>query len=127
VGRGVRATQHRELEAGLAQLKGTPECLLFPSGFSANIAVIAALCARGLGCTPHVEEAAVAIFSDALNHASIVDGSRLARAASGAQLHVYRCVRPNPNPNPNPNPEKDFIITLNTWVCFKRTFSIFFF
>lgn len=84
--------QHRELEAGLAQLKGTEECLLFPTGFSANLAVVAALCARASASTSTSTSstAPVAIFSDALNHASIVDGTRLARAASGAQLHVYR-------------------------------------
>jgi 8-amino-7-oxononanoate synthase len=66
------------LEAGLATLKGTPACLLFSSGYAANAAVLAAL-ASGPGA---------AIFSDALNHASIVDGARLA-ARSGAALCVY--------------------------------------
>ena len=66
------------LEAGLAALKGTPACLLFSSGYAANAAVLAAL-ASGPGA---------AIFSDALNHASIVDGARLA-ARTGASLVVY--------------------------------------
>ena len=67
-----------DLEAGLASLKGTPACLLFSSGYAANAAVLAAL-ASGPGA---------AIFSDALNHASIVDGARLA-ARAGAGLVVY--------------------------------------
>jgi 8-amino-7-oxononanoate synthase len=67
-----------DLEAGLASLKGTAACLLFSSGYAANAAVLAAL-ASGTGA---------AIFSDALNHASIVDGARLA-ARTGAALHVF--------------------------------------
>eukprot|EP00281_Chroomonas_sp_CCMP1168_P004084 CAMPEP_0206268568 /NCGR_PEP_ID=MMETSP0047_2-20121206/31783_1 /ASSEMBLY_ACC=CAM_ASM_000192 /TAXON_ID=195065 /ORGANISM="Chroomonas mesostigmatica_cf, Strain CCMP1168" /LENGTH=117 /DNA_ID=CAMNT_0053696909 /DNA_START=27 /DNA_END=377 /DNA_ORIENTATION=- len=38
---------HRELEVALAKLKGTEECLLFPSGFSANMAVLTALAGSG--------------------------------------------------------------------------------
>ncbi len=60
---------HCELEAALARWKGTEAAVLFPTGYSANIGVLGAL--RGDGVT---------IFSDALNHASIVDGCRLARA-----------------------------------------------
>ncbi|KAL6753881.1 pyridoxal phosphate-dependent transferase [Haematococcus lacustris] len=79
---------HRALEQELAQLKGTQDCLLFPTGFAANVAVITALASSG----------PVAIFSDQLNHASIVDGARLACRATGgassgpggATLHVYR-------------------------------------
>jgi 8-amino-7-oxononanoate synthase len=66
---------HRELEAVLAELKGTEGALLFQSGYHANIGVISGL----LGPTD-------AVFSDALNHASIVDGCRL----SHAQRFVYR-------------------------------------
>ena len=69
---------HRELEIGLAALKRTEECLLFPSGFAANLGVLPAL-ADGRDCE---------IFSDRLNHASIVDGCRLARA-NGAKVTVY--------------------------------------
>ena len=64
---------HRELCARLAELKGTEACVLFGSGFLANTGVIAALCTDGI------------VASDALNHASIVDGCRLARA----QTRVY--------------------------------------
>src|SRR4051812_3229385 len=65
---------HRELEQRLAELKGTEACVLFGSGFLANTGVIAALAADGV------------VASDALNHASIIDGCRLARA----QTLVYR-------------------------------------
>jgi len=65
---------HAEVEAKLAAFKGTPAALLFPSGYQANVGAITALVGRG----DHV-------YSDALNHASIIDGCRL----SGATIHVY--------------------------------------
>jgi len=64
---------HRELEERLAELKGTEACVLFGSGYLANTGVVAALATDGV------------VASDALNHASIIDGCRLARA----QTHVY--------------------------------------
>ena len=69
---------HRELERDLASLKGTEEALLFPTGFAANLAVLGAL----------ITSPSCAIFSDSLNHASIVDGARLAAKSTGASLHV---------------------------------------
>jgi 8-amino-7-oxononanoate synthase len=66
---------HRQLERELADFKGAEATLLFGSGFSCNSGVISALTGAG-----------DAIFSDALNHASIVDGCRL----SAATTHVYR-------------------------------------
>jgi len=71
---------HRRLERDLARLKGCEEALLFPTGFAANLAVLGAL----------ITSPSCAIFSDALNHASIVDGARLAAKSTGAVLHVYR-------------------------------------
>ncbi|MGO9320852.1 MAG: 8-amino-7-oxononanoate synthase [Solirubrobacteraceae bacterium] len=62
-------TVHRRLEERLADFKGSEACLLFGSGYLANIGVIGAL--AGPGDT---------IFSDELNHASIVDGCRVSRA-----------------------------------------------
>ena len=59
---------HAELESRLAALKGTEACLLCPTGFAANMAVLTALCSDG----------GAVIFSDELNHASIIDGARLA-------------------------------------------------
>lgn len=68
-------TPHRQLEARLAGFKGYEAALLFGSGYLANIGVISALAGRG-----------EVVFSDELNHASIVDGCRLARA----ETFVYR-------------------------------------
>lgn len=76
---GGYTSWHRELETALAQLKGTEGCLLFPTGFAANLAVASALC----------QEGGVVVLSDELNHASIVDGARLGRRG-GSRLLVYR-------------------------------------
>ncbi len=65
---------HRRLEERLADFKGYESALLFGSGFLANTGVIQALAKPG-----------EVVFSDALNHASIVDGCRLA----GAETFVY--------------------------------------
>jgi glycine C-acetyltransferase/8-amino-7-oxononanoate synthase len=66
---------HRQLERQLAAFKGYEAALLFGSGYLANTGVIAALAGKG-----------EVIFSDELNHASIVDGCRLSRA----ETFVYR-------------------------------------
>jgi 8-amino-7-oxononanoate synthase len=66
---------HTELEAELAVWKGTDDAVLFPTGYAANLGLLTTL-----GGTD------VTILSDELNHASIVDGSRLARGA----VRVYR-------------------------------------
>src|SRR5215475_10352118 len=60
---------HQELEQQLAAFKGVEATLTLQSGFNANLAVIPALVQEG-----------DAIFSDELNHASIIDGCRLSRA-----------------------------------------------
>ncbi|QUL99252.1 MAG: glycine C-acetyltransferase [Candidatus Fermentithermobacillus carboniphilus] len=65
---------HLALEEYLAHFHKTERALLFPSCFLANVGAIATLVGKG-----------DAIFSDALNHASIIDGCRL----SGAKIHVY--------------------------------------
>ena len=57
---------HRHLEARLAEFKGHEAALLFGSGYLANTGAIAALARRG-----------EVVFSDELNHASIIDGCRL--------------------------------------------------
>lgn len=62
-------TLHHELEDELADFKGYEACLLLGSGFLANAGVIPALAGAG-----------EVILSDALNHASIVDGCRQSRA-----------------------------------------------
>jgi 8-amino-7-oxononanoate synthase len=66
---------HRHLEERLAAFKGYEAALLFGSGYLANVGAISALTERG-----------EVVFSDELNHASIVDGCRLARA----ETFVYR-------------------------------------
>jgi glycine C-acetyltransferase len=71
---------HQELEQQLAAFKGVEATLTLQSGFNANLAVIPAL----------VQEDD-AIFSDALNHASIIDGCRLSRA----QVIRYRHCDPD--------------------------------
>ncbi len=60
---------HVELEKRLAEFKEAEAAIQFQSGFTANLGAIPALVGRG-----------DAIFSDELNHASIIDGSRLSRA-----------------------------------------------
>jgi len=67
---------HRRLEERLAAFKGYEAALLFGSGYLANLGTISALARRGK-----------VVFSDELNHASIVDGCRLARAETFVYHH----------------------------------------
>jgi glycine C-acetyltransferase len=69
-------TLHEELETKLATFKGTEAALVFNSGFQANTGILSTLAGEG-----------DAIFSDALNHASIIDGCRLSRAKSIVYAH----------------------------------------
>jgi glycine C-acetyltransferase len=66
---------HMELEEKIARFKGTEACVVFQSGFAANAGTVSAI----LGKDDF-------IISDALNHASIIDGARLSRA----QIKVFR-------------------------------------
>ena len=66
---------HDRLEQSLAQWHGTERALVFPTGYAANLAARSVLGAED-----------VTIFSDELNHASIVDGCRLAKA----EVQIYR-------------------------------------
>src|SRR5829696_3373374 len=65
---------HVQLEQRLARFKGAEDVITFQSGFTANLGTISALVSK--------EDV---IFSDRLNHASIIDGSRL----SGAKIVPY--------------------------------------
>ena len=81
---------HEEAEQALAQLVGRPAALLASSGYAANVGCIAAL----VGADD-------VVFSDALNHASIVDGCRLSRARIAVFAHadpeaLERAVRAQP-------------------------------
>jgi 8-amino-7-oxononanoate synthase len=69
-------TLHEELETRLATFKGTEAALVFNSGFQANTGLLSTLAGEG-----------DVIFSDALNHASIIDGCRLSRAKSIVYAH----------------------------------------
>ena len=66
---------HRQCEAELASFSRADAALLFSSGYAANLGVLSALMNDG-----------DIIYSDALNHASIIDGCRLSKA----RTHVYR-------------------------------------
>ncbi len=66
---------HRELESKIALFKGTEAALVFNSGYAANTGII-----------PAIASEQDAVFSDELNHASIIDGIRLSRA----KTYIYR-------------------------------------
>ena len=62
-------TPHQELEAEIAKFKGEEAAITFNTGYMANVGTISALCGKN-----------DFIFSDELNHASIIDGIRLSKA-----------------------------------------------
>src|SRR5581483_7752799 len=66
---------HMELEQRIAAFKHVEACVVFQSGFTANAGTVSAI----LGPDDH-------IVSDALNHASIIDGCRLSKA----KIHVFQ-------------------------------------
>lgn len=68
---------HDALEVALAAWLGTEACLLFSSGYAANVGVLSALVGPG-----------ETVISDALNHASIIDGCRLSRARAVIVPHA---------------------------------------
>ena len=68
-------TPHQELEEFIAKFKGEESAITFNTGYMANVGTISALCGKN-----------DFIFSDELNHASIIDGIRLSRA----KCYVYK-------------------------------------
>jgi 8-amino-7-oxononanoate synthase len=66
---------HAELEETLADWKGCERAIVFPTGFAANLSVLSVFASHG-----------ASVFSDQLNHASIIDGCR----GAGAEVAVYR-------------------------------------
>jgi len=73
---GADLLQHQSLERDLASWLGTEDALVFSSGYAANVGAIAALAAPGS-----------LVVSDALNHASLIDGCRLSRARIAVVPH----------------------------------------
>lgn len=72
-----RSAAHARLEESLAEFERAEAALLFPTGYSANVAAVVTLMELGDG-----------IFSDQLNHASLIDGCRLSRAEICRYQHV---------------------------------------
>jgi glycine C-acetyltransferase len=72
-------TVHRELELALARFVGTPSSLSYVSAWNANEAL-----------TPNIVREGDFVVSDALNHASIIDSIRLAKAITKCTTAVYR-------------------------------------
>ena len=78
---------HRRLEEKVAQVKDTEAALVFNSGYAANTGIIPALADRD-----------TVLFSDELNHASIIDGCRLSKAETVVYnhkdvMHLEECLK----------------------------------
>ncbi len=73
---GGGSTIHKELEDKIALFKGTESALILNSGYAANTGII-----------PAIADEDTAIFSDELNHASIIDGCRLSKAKTIIYRH----------------------------------------
>lgn len=69
-------TPHQELEEFIAKFKGEESAITFNTGYMANVGTISALCGKN-----------DFVFSDELNHASIIDGIRLSRAKCFVYKH----------------------------------------
>lgn len=92
---------HRDLEARLAKLAGTDDAVIFPSGFQLNTGVLPALI-----------EGDDTVYSDALNHASIIDGLRLSR------------IRPSILPHATPPPRASQPVAGLRWWATESIFSM---
>ncbi|CAA7394989.1 unnamed protein product [Spirodela intermedia] len=84
---------HRLLESNLAEMHKKEACIITPTGFAANTAFLSALGSiaslTSAGRRPAKHEK-IAIFSDGLNHASIIDGLRMVDRHQEADVIVYR-------------------------------------
>jgi 8-amino-7-oxononanoate synthase len=69
--------EHRRLERAFATWLGAEDCLAFTSGYAANVGALSALAGAG-----------DLVVSDALNHASLIDGARLSRARVAVTPHA---------------------------------------
>ena len=68
---------HHELETAIEAWRGTESAVVFPTGYAANLGLLATLASGD-----------VVIHSDELNHASIIDGCRMARS-NGAEVAIF--------------------------------------
>lgn len=90
----------RQLEAGLGDWLGLPGVLLFTSGYAANVGTVSAL-------ATHSDR----ILSDAMNHASLIDGMRLSRARLDVFPHNdLRALATLLDQHPNPAPRRTFVV-----------------
>ncbi len=97
--------KHRKLEERIARFKKQEAALVFPTGYCANLGIISALARRD-----------DFIFSDRLNHASIIDGIILSRAKLIRYPHkdtlaLEELLKKAESRTPNPEPRRRFIIT----------------
>lgn len=76
-------TPHEDLETALAHFKGEEAAITFATGYMANVGTISALASKQIRTTCVSE---CIVFSDELNHASIIDGIRLSKA----KCYVYK-------------------------------------
>lgn len=90
---------HEELEARLARFKGTEAALLFPSGYQANVGLLTAL----LGPADRA-------ISDAANHASLIDGLRLAGCRKVVVPHLDEAALAEELARPHPG-GRTFLVT----------------
>ena len=82
-------TPHEELEKTLANFKGEEAAITFGTGYMANVGTVSALCSKQVRRGKDPATAIVSeciVFSDELNHASIIDGIRLSKA----KCYVYK-------------------------------------
>lgn len=84
---------HRRLENVLAEMHKKEACVVTPTGFAANTAFLSALggvATHNAASRRLAAHEKIAVFSDALNHASIIDGLRMMERHQQAVVSVYR-------------------------------------